>query len=233
MSQHYISNPLVFLEKDFIFTFDVEGEKHRDFLIKFNVLNDKSNGFVVSNVINGYRTKESSEYVKKSVNDFSEVINFFGDELIVVNNIVYKSYNNESADEIKDYIRKDNKLFIKSDLYSIDDSYIIRKNPQIDNDTYLRPVIVKTLQNGSTISKKTIYFDTLENPVNSNKTKTYRIIVSDKSCLISFWVKENNSFRLIKNFTYPATQEISEGKISLEIDSDMKLANLHFSFFEA
>lgn len=233
MSLEYVSNPTLLLDKDFIFTFDIEGEKHRDFYIKFNVLNEKSNGFIVSNIISGYRTKESPTYIKKIVSELSEIINFFDDELLIVNSEIYKKYNNESAASIQNFIRKDGKLYIKTDLYSLCDGYIIRKNPQLDNDTYLRPVVLKTTQNNTAVTKKTIYFDTIENPVNSNVTKTYRIIVSNKACLISFWVKQGDSFKLIKNFTYPATQEISEGKISLEIDSDMVLSNLHFSFFEA
>ena len=238
MSNRYISSENIRFDKDFIFTFDVEGKEHRDFDLKFKVGDTIYNEFTISNNLNTTYTIKSGispdfSAVKKKISNIDEVIKFFNDDIIIYNGEAYKKFNSESQHEIKGFYRKDDVLYIKTDLYSFENSYIIRKSPELKENVYLRPVMVKKTFKNSAEQTQTNYFDTLDNPVNSNESKTYRIIVSDNACLISFLVKEKDSFRVIKNFTYPTTQEISEGKITLEVDNDMKLSNLHFSFFKA
>ena len=225
--------------KDFVFTFDVAGKVHRDFNLKFKVSKGTIvNEFSINNNFTSYTLKSgispNFSAVKKKISDTTVTINFFDDELIIYEGEVYKQFDGESQSEIKRFYRKDEKLYVKTDLYSFSDEYIIRKNPQIKEGEYLRPVMVKkTFKNGSQETNQTEHFDTLDNPVNSNENKTYRIIVSDDACLISFLIKEGEAFKTIKNFTYPTTQVISEGTITLEIDNDMELSNLYFSFFKA
>lgn len=238
MANTYISSENIRFDKDFIFTFDVEGKEHRDFALKFKIGDTIYNEFTISNNLNNTYTIKSGispdfSVVKKKVSNIDEVIKFFDDDIIIYNGEAYKKFNSESQYEIKGFYRKDDVLYVKTDLYSFENSYIIRKSPELKENVYLRPVMVKkTFKNGAE-QTQTNYFDTLDNPINSNESKTYRIIVSDNACLISFLVKEKDSFKAIKNFTYPTTQEISEGKITLEVDNDMQLSNLHFSFFKA
>lgn len=226
-------------DKNFVFTFDVAGSTHRDFNLKFKVSKGTIfNEFSVNNNFTSYTLKNdiSPKFsaVKKKISDTTAVINFFDDELIIHEGEVYKQFDNESQPEIKGFYRKDEKLYVKTDLYTFSDGYIIRKNPQIKEGTYLRPVMIKkSFETSLGKTAQVEHFDTLANPVNSNENKTYRIIVSDDACLISFLIKEGEAFKTIKNFTYPTTQVISEGTITLEIDNDMELSNLHFSFFEA
>lgn len=239
MSNTYISSDTIRFDKDFIFTFDVIGEIHRDFEIEFKVGEEITNEFLISNNLNTNYTLKSGitpsfSAVKKTVSDINSEISFFDDELIIHEGKVYKNFNKENRDDITGFYRKNDKLYIESDLYSLDGNYITRKNPKLEENIYLRPVVVKkTFKKGQTKTSLSSYFDDTNNPVNSNITKTYRIIVSDNACLISFLVKEKDSFKVIKNFTYPTTQEISEGKISLKVDKNMELSNLHFSFFKA
>lgn len=240
MSNTYISSHTIKFDKDFIFTFDVIGGKHRDFEIEFKVGKEITNEFLISNNLNTNYTFKSGitpsfSAVKKTVSDINSEVSFFDDNLIIHEGKVYKNLNNESRNEITSFYRKNDKLYIESDLYSFDGNYIIRKNPKLEENIYLRPVIVKKSfkKEGQTKTSLISYFDDSNNPINSNITKTYRIIVSDKACSISFLVKEKDSFKVIKNFTYPATQEISEGKISLKVDKNMELSNLYFSFFKA
>lgn len=230
MSNTYISSDTIRFDKDFIFTFDVIGGTHQDFEIEFKVGKGISNEFLISNNPDTYTLESDFSAIKKTVSDINSEISFFDDELIIHEGKVYKNFNKESRDDITGFYRKNDKLYIKSDLYSFDGNYIIRKNPKLEENIYLRPVIVKKTFGKTSLSS---YFDDSNNPINSNITKTYRIIVSDNACLISFLVKEKNSFKVIKTFTYPTTQEISEGKISLKVDKNMVLSNLHFSFFKA
>ena len=242
----YISNSKIKFNdnKDFIFTFDVAGSKHRNFNLSFKINDNKTclNKFSIRNDLDNfhndnYITDDFSK-VKKVIVNTNKPINFFKDVLVIYDKEVYKQISGESRSEIKGFYRKDEKLYIKTDLYSYSiengKPIISRKNPQLPNGEYLRPVaIVKSYQLENKINEVIEYFDTLDNPINSNENKTYRIIVSDRACLISLLIKEGEAFRAIKNFTYPPTQVIDEGTITLEIDDNMELSNLHFSFFEA
>lgn len=243
----YISNTKIKFNdnKDFIFTFDVTGSEHRDFNLSFKINDNKNylNMFSIRNNLldnfykDNYITDDFSK-VKKKIVSTDNVINFFKDALVIYDKEVYKQITGESRSEIKGFYRKGETVYIKTDLYncSVENGALIvsRKNPQLPNGEYLRPVvIVKTYQIGHEIKNEIDYFDTLDNPINSNENKTYRIIVSDNACLISLLIKEGEAFKTITTFTYPPTQMIDEGTITLEIDDKMELSNLHFSFFEA
>lgn len=234
----YTSINKIKLDKDFIFTFNVAGAIHQDFDLKFKISNgNMSNDFLISNNLNTYYKIKNDispnfSAVKKKVSNTNKIIEFFNDKLIIHENNVYKQFNNEHQSEIKGFYYKDKKLFVKTDLYTFTDGYIIRKNPKLKEGLYLRPVIVKkTFKKALQENAQSEYFDTIDNPINSNENKTYRIIVSNNASLISFFIKDGNKFKLIKNFTYQ--NKISEGSIILEISNDMKLSDLHFSFFKA
>lgn len=224
--------------KNFIFTFDVIGSTHRDFNLKFKVSDENIvNEFLISNNLNNsYAVKSGISHfsaVKKKISNTSRDNNFFNDTILINKKEIYKQFSGEHPSEIKGFCYKDKKLYVKTDLYTIENEYIVRKNPQLKENLYLRPVLVeKTYRKNLRKNTQTEYFDTLQNPINSNENKTYRIIVSDGGRLISFLIKEGTSFKIIKNFTYP-TDKISEGLITLELDNNMKLSDLHFSFFKA
>lgn len=238
MPKKYISSDNIGnidFSKDFVFSFTTHLEEKTcsDFVLKFAITDGtKTNEFKISNIIEGYTTKnqEPPYSIVKKVLPRTISTNFFDNSLLIQGNSIFKNYENEPASHISDYIKRNGALFVQTETYSSDGTYIIRKNPLNAEGFYIRPIICKTIINGET--KSVSFFKDSNNPIDSNYNETYRIIISDNGSSISFWKLINDSFRLIKIFTYP-DQEISEGKVKLEIDSDMELSDLHFTFFEA
>lgn len=227
MSKKYISTNKINFNQDFIFSFQWAGKISNPldlFLIKFSIkTGNLENGFQISSILEDYESIDNIAIKKKIKSDLNY---FLGDEIQIINNIPYKELTTESLEEIKSFIRKNNKLYVHNKNYEIKDDYIIKYNKIDKNKNYIVPISLSKLYNN-----ETDYYIDENNVFDPNLKKIYRIVVSNKAKEITILIKVKDDFQQIKTFTFP--DEIVNGLISLEIGKNMILNDLEFSFLNS
>lgn len=227
MSKKYISTNKINFNQDFIFSFQWAGKISNPldlFLIKFSIKTENlENGFQISSILEDYESIDNIAIKKKIKADSNY---FLGDEIQIINNIPYKELTTESLEEIKSFIRKNNKLYVHNKNYEIKDDYIIKYNKIDKNKNYIIPISLSKLYNN-----ETDYYIDENNVFDPNLKKIYRIVVSNKAKEITILIKVKDDFQQIKTFTFP--DEIVNGLISLEIGKNMILNDLEFSFLNS
>lgn len=234
MSKKYISTNKINFNQDFIFSFQWAGKISNPldlFLIKFSIKTENlENGFQISSILEDYESIENIAIKKKIKPDLNY---FLGDEIQIINNVPYKELTTESLDEIKSYIRKNDKLYVHNKNYEIKDGYIIKYNKIDKNKNYIIPISLSKFYNNETdyYIDETDYYIDENNIFDPNLKKIYRIVVSNKAKEITILIKVKDDFQQIKTFTFP--DEIVNGLISLEIGKNMILNDLEFSFLDS
>lgn len=235
----YISNPEIGeidFKRDFTFEFSTIIKENptlddTDFELNFSIGSDnKYNAFMISNILgNPYRSKDSKEFTLKNTTKDGD---YLSDHIIFVNGKPYKNLTFETEKDIKNYYILDGVTYVltsKYEIYPSDTKYIRRWNDKNENGIYVRPAKITQSSNG--VKDEISYFADEKNIFDTNYTRRFRISVTDNGKLITLWGLKAEKLSEIKTFRF--TNSIDKGKVKLNLDANMVLSDLRFSFFEA
>lgn len=211
------------LSKTFVFSFDYfplekEGLDSTDFELKL-IIGD--NALKITNVLpsKGYISKVSDDYIIKKLRKDIKKVSFFGDELFINEDKIVKKVDGRYT------LTNEYELIKEGDTSSIK-----RFNSKNDEGYYVRPVEVKLFQNGVAVRNSREYFYSSDSPFDASKPQSYQLIVSNNAREVTIRAKKDEIFKKIKTLSF--SQGVERGEIALEIDANMDLRNLQFSFFE-
>ena len=227
------------LSKNFVLSFDYlpqEGDifDYSDFEFK---LSFGPNALKISNVLpsQSSKTKVAKEYSLKRVRSGINELMVLGDEVKIIGNEVYKLLTNENPEEIRDFFKQDDKTFVLTDEYELvvdgNTRFIKRNNVKNSEGMYIRPAIVRLLDDKTTVPDSKTYFKSERSPFDTNKANSYQIIVSDCGKTVTIKSLKNGIFEKIKTLSF--SQGVERGEAILEIDPKMSLRNLQFSFLKS
>lgn len=235
---YYKSKYNVNFSEDFILSFDSQNFSNDDFdfILKFPLIE-----FKITNLPPKYNYISDSPnelYITK-VHDEAEQT-FLDDEYIIVNDDVFIAYSDERANDIKNFFYKNNKIYIKVDDYkfSKDKNEIVKKLYKTSNNKILKPICIEVLiklddsNSDEYLYKLKEYFykNTL---FDTNIKNSFRIVVSDNCQQLSFFIKEGEKYKKIKDFSFNYENKKSEGAVYFAINKNMEISNLNVSFLEA
>lgn len=225
--------------KNFVLSFDYlpregDGFDYSDFEFK---LSFGPNALKISNVLPSkiYKTKASKEYILKRVGRHANELTFLSDSLLIIGAVVYKLHAGEVSSQIKDFFKKGNETFVLTDEYELieenETRFIKRYNPTNSEGSYLRPTEVKLLEGKTVVAGSQSYFQKEDSPFDTSKANSYQIVVSNNGQTITLKALKNGIFETIKTLSF--SQGVERAEIILEVDGNMDLRNLQFSFLKS
>ncbi len=233
---YYKSNYNINFKEDFILSFDTQNlsNDNFDFILKFPLVE-----FKITNSLTKY------DYILDSTNEMyitkthdSEEQIFLDDEYIIVNDDIFIAYSDESANNIKNFFYKNNKIYIKVDDYKFikDENKIVKKLHKTPNNKILKPIsieiYIKLNDSNEYLYKlkeyfyKHMLFDT-------NIKNSFRFVSSNNCQQFSLFIKENEKYKKIKDFSFNYDNEKSDGPVYFAVNKNMEISNLNVSFLEA
>lgn len=230
---------IIDLSKNFVFSFDYipkgdDNLHNSDFEFKLTL---GPNALKISNVLPSkiYKTKVAKEYILKRIRKHAKELQFLNDSLLIIGNEVFKLRDGEESEDIKDFFKKDGETFILTDEYELveeaDIRFIKRYNPKNDEGGCIRPIEIKLLENKTIVAGSQHYFQKKDSPFDTNKANSYQIIVSNNGQMITLKAAKNGIFETIKTLSF--SQGAGRAEIILEVDGNMDLRNLQFSFLKS
>lgn len=226
---YYKSNYNVNFEEDFILSFDTENSLNDDFEF---IIKLPQTEIRITNLpdLYTYSNGEDSELYISKVHDSENPI-FLDDEYIIINDDILISYTNESANEIKGFFYKNGKTYIKVNSYHYDkdSNKIFRKLDKTSNNKPLKPICI--IFKGLTMNSIEYFYKTIL--FNTNIKNSFRFVASNNAQQLSFFIKENEKYKKIKDFSFNYKNKKSEGLVYFAVNKNMKISNLNVSFLEA